>query len=167
MKKTSIRSTLKSQAPRRIKSILREAAALRDLKGFWAPNLWVTVAWVSAPQMKRLNADYRGVQKETDILSFPAPPIHRGEGFLGELVICERVLKRQAKERELTSEMELMILLVHGFLHLLGFDHEKSKREALRMADLETRLLKRVVPKSWISRTHGNCLLGLIERVEN
>lgn len=88
-------------------------------------------------------------------------------GFLGELFVCGQVLQRQARERELTEEQELAILVTHGVLHLLGFDHERSSREARAMARWEKRLLTRVVPATWVRQTRGRCLQGLIERIES
>ena len=94
-----------------------------------------------AVTMQKLNATYRGKDQPTDVLSFPAPKPFLKQGVLGELVICRPVLIRQAREQGHSEARELDILLVHGLLHLLGWDHEEGPREARAMAVLEQRLL--------------------------
>lgn len=104
----------------------------------------ITVSTIGIQAMKRLNWTYRKKKKETDVLSFPAPRPFIESGFLGELIICVPILKRQAKEFQHSEKQELKTLLVHGFLHLLGFDHETSKHAATEMAVLESELLQAV-----------------------
>jgi len=99
------------------------------------------VAFIGSAEMKRLNAHYRGKRHATDILSFEAPSAFRKRGLLGELVICAPVLKRQAREQGHAMGRELEVLLVHGVLHLLGFDHEKGARQAREMGKWEAKLL--------------------------
>ena len=94
----------------------------------------------SAP-MIRLNRAWRKKNKVTDVLSFSAPEIFRTQGHLGELVVCLPVLKKQAKDLRHSPEAELQILLVHGVLHLLGMDHEGSKKAAREMARWEANIL--------------------------
>ncbi len=106
------------------------------------PRWQVALALIEGPKMRRLNAKYRGKSSVTDVLSFEAPPVFFNSGLLGELVICKSVLKRQAKEQGQSEVQELKILLVHGVLHLLGFDHELSAKAAREMALAEKKLLK-------------------------
>jgi rRNA maturation RNase YbeY len=108
------------------------------------PVRQVNLTLLGAPAMKRLNQKYRGKNYVTDVLSFPAPAPIRKIGFIGELVICLPVLKAQARGQKHSPLRELDVLLVHGFLHLMGFDHEKGPKEAARMARAEKRLLGRV-----------------------
>jgi len=75
------------------------------------------------------------------VLSFS--PETRGEG-LGELVVCVPVLKRQAAEQGHSFKKELDTMLIHGFLHLLGYDHEKNRKEELKMMRLQDKLLKKM-----------------------
>ncbi len=91
--------------------------------------------------MRQLNREYRKKNYATDVLSFPSPDVFRIQGYLGELVVCLPVLKRQAREQGHSQKAELEVLLVHGVLHLLGMDHEKSQKEARRMARWEKKLL--------------------------
>ncbi len=102
----------------------------------------VELQMVGGPAMVKLNRRYRGKAKLTDVLSFSAPEIFTQHGLLGELVVCVPVLKRQARELGHSEVQELEVLLAHGLLHLLGLDHEKSAKEAARMAKFEALLLR-------------------------
>jgi len=92
--------------------------------------------------MRRLNREYRGKDRATDVLAFPLAeggrPVH---GLLGDVVICMPVAWRQARARGHSLARETTVLLVHGLLHLAGFDHERSEAEARRMRRMERRLL--------------------------
>lgn len=106
----------------------------------------LSVLLVSDAEMQRLNRDYRGKDRPTDVLSFaqgegdgPAPP-----GMLGDVVISVDTADRQARERRETLGRESERLLIHGILHLLGYDHEVSPAEARRMQRRE-RALARVL----------------------
>ncbi len=82
--------------------------------------------------MRRLNRDYRGQDRPTDVLAFA---MREGEGadpddlLLGDLVICLPAAQRQARERGHSLQRELRVLLVHGLLHLLGHDHQDDTQE--------------------------------------
>jgi len=106
----------------------------------------VTVAVVPDGRVRRLNRRYRGIDRATDVLSFPAAE----PGNLGDIVIALGVARRQAREAGHSLQTELRVLALHGLLHLLGYDHE---RDAGQMARLETRL-----------RARGGLRAGLIER---
>lgn len=142
---------------RRLKNIVKAATqALRQPAGT------VDVHLVGNAKMIELNTRYRRKRKTTDILSFSAGEPFRSMGQLGELVISLPVARKQARERGLTLEMELQILMVHGVLHLMGLDHERSPSEARKMARFEEKILRATVPRVWIRRSEGRCLLGLI-----
>jgi len=115
----------------------------------------VDVAIVGETQMKALNRKFRGKARPTDVLSFPAHEILKKSGRLGELAICLPVCRRQAKEQGHSPERELRILVVHGVLHLLGFDHERSARAAAEMARAEARLLAGGHKAGLIARTRA------------
>ena len=93
-----------------------------------------------APFIRGLNQQWRGVYAPTDVLSFPI----EDEIMLGDLVICVEVVHRQAAERGYTPRDELRVLLVHGLLHLIGYDHEESDEHARQMAELEEQLMKKL-----------------------
>ena len=95
----------------------------------------LVVVFVGLEEMTQLNRDFRGKDGGTDILSF------EGEG-IGELVLCGKILLAQAKEHGLSSRQELGYLLIHGLLHLLGYEHEGvSEAEAEEMYSLQQKLL--------------------------
>ena len=110
----------------------------------------------SAPMIK-LNRTWRGKNRVTDVLSFSAPEIFRTQGHLGELVVCLPVLKTQARQLKHPPEAELQVLLVHGILHLLGMDHEGTKKAAREMAKWEAKILSELYGSEGKSK-------GLIQR---
>jgi probable rRNA maturation factor len=94
----------------------------RFLKYYKKNKFEVSIAFVSDKEIKKLNKIYRGINKPTDVLSF------EGEGkFLGEIIISYSQIKKQAKEFGRTTKQELVFILVHGLLHLLGLDDETEK----------------------------------------
>ncbi len=99
-------------------------------------DVQVSVAFVSAEEIRRLNRQYRGKDKVTDVLSFN---LDDGE-LLGEILLCYPQAVRQAHELGHGVREELLFLLVHGLLHLHGFDHE-TPRDAARMFPLQKRIL--------------------------
>ena len=96
--------------------------------------------------IKSLNADFRGKDKPTDVLSFsalesPAPP--RRSALLGEIAISMEAATRQAESRRINLSDELRRLVIHGILHLFGYDHLKvSAAKARKMRRLEDELLE-------------------------
>ena len=93
--------------------------------------------------MRTLNRRYRGKDRTTDVLSFPLrmgkfPRIQ--QRLLGDIVISVRAAERQARAAGETVYHEIDRLLVHGFLHLLGYDHERGGQGARRMEARERRL---------------------------
>lgn len=93
--------------------------------------------------MRPLNRDWRGKDRTTDVLSFPQPERPGGRA-LGDVVVSVDAAERQARERGHRLEAELLRLLVHGYLHLLGYDHERGAEDARLMRREERRLLAAV-----------------------
>ncbi len=108
-------------------------------------------------EIKRLNRRYRGVDRATDVLAFPmrakstagdkkqvtgAWPLGLGYDLLGDVVISVPTAKRQATKAGHRLGQEMSLLIVHGLLHLLGYDHERSLKEAKRMQKIEKKLLE-------------------------
>lgn len=95
-----------------------------------------------------LNKIYLKKDKPTDVLSFPMwdfnsePRTPNSELILGDVVISLETARTQSKENGVTMDEEIARVLIHGILHLLGFDHEKGSKEARRMRREEKRLLK-------------------------
>jgi probable rRNA maturation factor len=107
----------------------------------------LSVCMVGAPESRRLNARFRGRDQATNVLSFPAQTLPRHDPAaarpLGELVICPRVLRREARVQAKTLRAHWAHLVVHGTLHLLGYDHERAT-DAARMERREIAVLKRL-----------------------
>lgn len=107
----------------------------------------VTVCFVEDREIARLNGQFRRKPKATDVLSFPANgtgatsfPHLQGAGFLGDIAISPRVAQRNAKRFGRTLNEELRILILHGVLHLVGYDHEADDGE---MDQIEARLRRK------------------------
>ena len=107
-------------------------------------NVEVSVSFVGDEEIRDLNRDYRGVDKSTDVLSFPMDDEFIIVGrILGDVIINTRRVMEQAKELGHSNERELSYLTVHSILHLLGYDHmededkrEMREREKLAMKEL-------------------------------
>lgn len=117
------------------------------LKAADEPRAEVSVDLIGDRRMRRLNRCYRGIDSTTDVLAFPmreagGPP----SPLLGDVVISVPRAARQAAEREHSLDHELATLLIHGVLHLLGFDHERSEYEARRMRRKESAILRVLKP---------------------
>jgi len=102
------------------------------------PESSVTVAFVSDKKIRQLNHQFRRIDKVTDVLSFPADS---GGGELGDIAISVETAARQAKVNGLTLDGEIAQLMLHGLLHLSGYDHETDKGEMNR---LELKLRKKL-----------------------
>lgn len=125
---------------------IAEKVALECIKCMKQPDkLEVAIKFVSEKEIQRINYDYRGIDKVTDVLSFPSTDISVGEildlddeenvylqndkGLIhfGDMAICLAQLKRQAKEYSVTVEQELKKLVIHSMLHFMGYDHIRDK----------------------------------------
>jgi len=117
-----------------------------------APPYEVGLVFTDSEMVKQLNRDYRGVDEPTDVLafymlpqkevddSFALPP--DGVTRLGEVIISYPQAVEQAKEQGHAAERELALLVIHGILHLLGYDHEEPEEEA-EMRTREKELLEK------------------------
>ncbi len=117
------------------------------LRNIGLPDAELSVLFIGDRSMRSLNRLYRGRDEATDVLSFSFrdgkfPRIQ--PNFLGDIVIAVPVAARQAVEDGRTLCREIDLLLIHGLLHLLGYDHERGGREADRMKRRERQLLKRL-----------------------
>lgn len=103
-------------------------------------NKTFTVAFVSDSKMRRLNKIFRGQRRTTDVLSFPFEPdeFDSDTNNLGDIIISIEQAARQANENHLTLEREIKQLVLHGILHLCGYDHETDDGE-MNARELELR----------------------------
>ena len=104
----------------------------------------LSVLLVSDPVMRELNRRWRGRDRPTDVLSFAQAegPLDPPGALLGDVVISVDTARRQAAERATPLARESERLLIHGLLHLLGYDHERSEAEARRMQRRERALAR-------------------------
>ena len=134
------------------RQLTRAANAILSAAGI--PHAELSLVLVSDQRMRRLNARYRQKDRPTDVLAFPlhnGAPRGRGEmlireraGLLGDVVISLPTARRQAQELGHSLYAEVVRLLVHGFVHLLGYDHERGPREAARMDRCERLILRKL-----------------------
>ncbi|MCW5889917.1 MAG: rRNA maturation RNase YbeY [bacterium] len=120
--------------------------ARRLLRALALPDAELSIVLCSDAVIHGLNRDWRGRDRPTDVLSFAQGEGEgaRPAGLLGDVVISVDTARRQAAERGATLGRETDRLLVHGLLHLLGYDHEGSPAEARRMQRRE-RALRRIL----------------------
>lgn len=107
------------------------------------PASELSLVFTSDAAMRGLNAEWRDKDRPTNVLSFPAFPVVPGAmpgPMLGDIVLARETIEREATENGTPFEAHLTHLIVHGFLHLLGYDHLEPA-EAAEMEGLETRIL--------------------------
>ena len=119
------------------------------------PPYQLSLVFTDSETVQALNRDYRGLDEPTDVLAFPLLSQHEsdlpfilppdGVTHLGEVIISCPQTAQQAKEQEHPFERELALLIVHGILHLLGYDHEEPGDET-RMRDREKSILDSCLP---------------------
>lgn len=108
----------------KINEILVKKAAQIVLEDENKKNINLSIAFIGPSRIRNLNKKYRGKNRATDVLAFSENS--RG----GEVVICLQEVKKNAKRYALSFEKELTNCLIHGILHLLGYNHEKGGEEA-------------------------------------
>src|SRR5262245_6789613 len=100
----------------------------------------VAVALADDQAVRKLNAAHRGQDKPTNVLSYPSAE----RGFLGDVVLARQTVQREARSQRKRLADHVTHLVVHGTLHLLGYDHETGEGDAERMEALERRILSRL-----------------------
>jgi probable rRNA maturation factor len=135
-----------------VKKIVRQVLKAEGV----APPYEISLVFTDSETVKQLNRDYRGVDETTDVLafymlpqkgsdsSFALPP--DGVTRLGEVIISYPQAVAQAKEQGHSPERELALLVIHGILHLLGYDHEEPEAES-KMRKRERELLEKCLPR--------------------
>jgi probable rRNA maturation factor len=146
--KLEVQRRVRAWAPPRAELTRWAAAAL----GARSAGKELGVALVGAAESRRLNARFRGRDRPTNVLSFPPAPLPgtppqpgaaHGARPLGELVVCPRVLAVEARAQDKTLRAHWAHLIVHGTLHLAGYDHERAA-DARRMERREIAVLRRL-----------------------
>ena len=119
-----------------IKDLVNKLLDLQGLKG-----IEVSLYFTDDDTIRELNKTYRGKNKATDVLSFIFDEPAGHYRLLGEIVISVDTARKQAKEIGHSLEEEIKRLVVHGFVHLLGYDHELGGEEERKFKELEDKLL--------------------------
>ena len=123
-------------------------------------NQELSVLLADDRKIRTLNKQYRGQDRATDVLSFSQNDEEEESKssyqLMGDVVISAVTAKRQAAEHGLTLEEEIVLLLIHGILHLLGFDHERSNEEACHMKQKTRELFDWIFPNK---KPEGSCSL--------
>ena len=139
-----------------INSLLKTAV---KYSGFKTKRVQVSITFVNKQEIAKLNKQFRNIDKETDVLSFPTLQITPGIKLrkkdvkfdidpktknlvLGDIIICEEVAMKNAEEYGNSYEREICYLIVHGFLHLLGYDHREEEDKTIMRAYEEAVLRK-------------------------
>ena len=121
-------------------------------EGLDKTNLYISVTLTNPENIRKLNNEYRNIDRETDVLSFPmfqkdeitqiiSDESYDVEDVLGDIVISIERVKEQAQEYGHSFERELSYMLVHGFYHLMGYDHIKEEDKA-QMRPKEEKILQ-------------------------
>lgn len=144
-----IKIEIANQAKARVKSGEAQRAARAVVSKLRLKTDWqVSLAIVGDQAIKDLNRKYRAKDKITDVLSFEGGKDNfnlPGQlKYLGEIIIDYPQAKRQAKKTGWPVKKEFAFLLIHGLLHLLGYDHEKSRAEEKKMEKLEKEILAKL-----------------------
>lgn len=114
-------------------------------------NKEIELIVTGAHEMREINKEHRGIDKATDVLSFPYEAMPMTP--LGSIVICTEHIEQKAKELGHTNDDEFALLFIHGLLHLLGYDHEVDDGE---MRQEEAKLIQKFnLPESLIVRNEG------------
>lgn len=121
------------------------------LSGEGHENAEMSAVFIGEEEMAEINQKYRNKKGATDILSFPQDGFGL-EGtdinFIGEIIICPLKIKNQAKLAGVSYDEEMARVLIHGTLHLLGYDHEESEKEEEIMAKKENFYLSSALKKT-------------------
>ncbi|RMD45558.1 MAG: rRNA maturation RNase YbeY [Aquificota bacterium] len=124
-----------------------EDIANKILKELNLDNVELSITLTDNETIRNINKKWRGKDRPTDVLSFPLDvDFHIGYKYkpLGDIVISLPFAKKQAKEIGFSYKEEVLRLLIHGILHLLGYDHEKSEEEAEKMFSIQESIFSKL-----------------------
>ncbi|GEM_PF-402403 len=125
-----------------ISLILRKNLPKKDIR--FSKIFKATLLLTNNKEIQNLNKIHRKINKPTDVLSFHLNKREQlNQKYLGDIIISIEKAKKQAIEQNKTIEEELIMLIIHGFLHLIGYDHEKIKDERI-MFSLQDKILNKI-----------------------
>ena len=126
------------------KNALTGPVCKKIFSSVWKKEAEITVRITTASESQELNHHYRNQNKPTNILSFN---IESNRSLIGDLVLCHDIVKKEAKEQNKKIKDHYIHLVLHGFLHLLGHNHQKSK-EYKQMLNEEKKIFKSIEKNS-------------------
>jgi probable rRNA maturation factor len=145
-----LKRPVRGVSQRALTEFVAQACRAAGLKGS------VTVMVTNSREMRSLNAQFRGKKKATDVLSFPSA---LDDGFAGDIAVSLEIAARNARLLEHSLAEEVQILVLHGILHLAGYDHEDDEGE---MAERERQLRRRFkLPTGLIEREESGDLKNI------
>ena len=106
-------------------------------------NKELSISCVSEEESKVLNKKYRGKNKPTNVLSFSVNEHLTKNLLIGDIILCTEIIKKEAKEYSKNFENRLKHMIIHGFLHLLSFNHEED-HERIKMEELEKIIMNKI-----------------------
>lgn len=118
-------------------------ASLAETRAKLFEGCELSVTFCDDAEIQELNAEWRGKDKPTNVLSFPTPGKLAARPLLGDIVIAYETVAREAAEQDKTLSEHTAHMVIHGFLHLIGYDHETAA-EAEEMEGLERRIASRL-----------------------
>ncbi len=119
---------------------------LKTVEYKFTKNHQLNLSFVSAEEMKLLNKTYRNKDKPTNVLSFEMPenfPVGDEKTLIGEIALCEEIIYEESKKYKKIFENRLKHMIIHGLLHLIGFDHV-NKNEGNKMESVEKKIMKSI-----------------------
>jgi len=120
-----------------VDEVFLKKVAKMVLEGENKEKVELSIALVGQGRMRELNKKYLGKNRATDVLAFPY-------NDSDEVIVCLREVKKNVKRYKTTFEKELSEVLIHGILHLLGYDHKKGEKEAEKMREKENYYLLKI-----------------------
>jgi len=117
---------------------------LKTVEYKFTKNHQLNLSFVSSEEMQLLNKTYRNKDKPTNVLSFELPenfPVGDEKTLIGEIALCEEIIHEESKKYKKIFENRLKHMIIHGLLHLIGFDHIKEEEEN-KMENIEKKIMK-------------------------
>ena len=135
-----------SFSEKKISKIFKDILAISDLETIFSKNYQIGVSFVTPNEIKKLNLKYRGNDNPTNVLSFGMDnntESVKEDFLLGDIVLCREIIKKEAKKYSKSYENRLKHMIIHGFLHLIGFDHEEND-ERISMEEIEIKVMNKI-----------------------
>ena len=123
-------------------NILKDVIQVSSPTNTIAGNFQIGISIVSSEEIQKLNLEYRGKDQPTNVLSFGTNSHLKDNDspLLGDIVLCKEIIEKEAKEYLKTYENRLKHMIIHGFLHLIGFNHEEN-HERMSMEEIEIQVM--------------------------